>query len=177
MRGPCCPKIHAVTLFNNTQQGVGFMASKDNLTEYAGFMPPKTFLNTNILVDTEKIKYLPNNSFIAKKLGILMTFKSIKTFVTNPDNIKTVYFKTSNFSNIDPHTNKWGPISKVYTEQPILEISFDRTLETFKNKFIVNHLLNLELPELKIYLKSTLNKKTLSLEQRTEIVLSQHCSF
>ena len=182
VRGPCSTKIHAVTLLNNTQQSVGFMASSKDLTECGGFMPPKTYLNTNILVSAGKIKYLPNNSFIAQKLGILMFFKSIKTFVRNPDNIKAVYFKKDNFSDINPHTNEWGPVSKVYTDQPILEISFDRTLETFKNKFTVNSLSNLEISELQTYLKSNLNKNSkqmqpLSLEQRIEIALRQHCSF
>lgn len=169
VQGPNSDKLHAVVLLENTQYAVGFMASTKKLTRSAGVISQDThttYINPNIAMDKTKIKYLPDKySYIARTLAFYMHVSGNKPLLTNPDNIKHVFFKTSNFSNLNFRTQKWGPINPVHTIQTREKLSLAHTYQPFKpleNEFQIGTATSLH-NGLK---KSTKNSKT---KQRSEI--------
>lgn len=104
VQGPCSHKFHLVTIINNTQHNVGFITSKHKLSQDAQFISPKSYLNSNILIDRTKMKFFPINSNIVQRFIFLTTINAVRPLIRNFDSFKVVRFETNNFSNINPRT-------------------------------------------------------------------------
>lgn len=102
VRGPSFFKRHIIVLINNTENDIGFMVSKHNLSPDAGRIPPRMYTNPMTRVDKTKIKFFPNFHY-EQKLAFIITVIGMKPLIHNSDKLTVIVFQTNDFSKPKQH--------------------------------------------------------------------------